>query len=94
MTIRRWCKPVMLLGLGAAAPLVHEFAALAMIDHGVAGALLAGGGGVTTVAAAALFLLFRLACFVALAAVPAVVVRAWLARPRSTDAGGRRGRAV
>lgn len=94
MTIRRWCRPVMLLGLGVAAPLVHQLAALAMIDHGVAGALLAGGGGVATVAAAALFLSFRLACFVALAAVPAVVVRAWLAERRPSNEGGRRGGAV
>lgn len=88
MTIRRWRRPTMMrvmlvLGLGAAGVLVHEFAALALIDHGVAGALLAGGGGVATVAAAALFLSFRLACFVALAAVPATVV--WVAMAKRLE---------
>jgi hypothetical protein len=65
--------------LGAA--LVHVLAARALIDEGVAGALLAGGGGWGTIAAAAGFLVFRLACFVATGAVPAVLLWRWLSRP-------------
>ncbi len=81
---RQWWRLAGLTGLGFATPLVHELAARALIDHGVAGALLAGGGGWDTVLAAAAFLLLRLACFVALAAVPAVLV-GFLVR-RSSDA--------
>jgi hypothetical protein len=73
---RRWLAA--LAGLGLALALVHALAARALIDQGVAGALLAGGGSWSTVAAAAGFLLLRLACFVALAAVPAVLV--WRSR--------------
>jgi len=71
---QRWRGLAVLAGLGSVAALVHWLAASALIDHGVAGALLAGGGGWATVASAALFLLFRLACFVALAAAPALLV--------------------
>lgn len=77
---RRWRSLAWPGAVGLGAWLVHELAARAMIDYGVAGALLAGGGSFGTVVAAAGFLGFRLACFVALAAVPAVLV--WRASGR------------
>lgn len=76
--MRRWRWGALAI-LGAA--LVHALAARALIDHGVAGALLAGGGGWGTIAAAAGFLVFRLACVVAVATVPAVLLWRWLSRP-------------
>ncbi len=54
---------------------IHELAARALIDHGVAGALLAGGGGWLTVVAAAAFLLLRLAAFVVVASLPVLLLR-------------------
>ena len=71
---RRWRGLALLVVLGTLAALVHALAASALVDHGVAGALLAGGGGWGSVASAALFLLFRLSCFVALAVAPALLV--------------------
>lgn len=88
---RWWPRLAMLAGLGLALALVHALAARALIDHGVAGALLAGGGGWSTVAAAAGFLLFRLACLVALATVPAVLV--WRSRIVWRQRSSGRGRA-
>lgn len=75
--MRRWRWGVLAV-LGIA--LAHALAARILIDEGVAGALLAGGGGWGTIAAAAGFLVFRLACMVAMAAVPAVLVWRWLSR--------------
>lgn len=72
--MKPWRRWAWLLGLGLAAALMHTLAAGAMVDHGVAGALLAGGGGWGTVLAAAGFLLLRLVCFVALACVPAIAL--------------------
>jgi hypothetical protein len=87
--MRRWQRQVGLLaGLGLLIGLVHALAARALVDHGVAGALLAGGGGWSTVAAAAGFLLFRLASVVALAAVPAMLVGWWLPRGRGKERSG------
>lgn len=79
--MRRWRRPGLVVGSGVVLVLGHALWARCLVDHGVAGALLAGGGEWTTVVAAAGFLLFRLAGFVALAAVPAVLVWRWTARP-------------
>lgn len=70
---RRAWGLVLLVVLG---PLVHALAARALIDHGVAGALLAGGGGASTVIAAAGFLLLRLVGFLAWASLPAALLAA------------------
>ena len=86
---RRWRGLAVLVVLGSVAAVVHGLAASALVDHGVAGALLAGGGGWTTVASAALFLLFRLSCFVALAATPALLV--WRGMDRRAMRSGTNG---
>jgi len=70
--MRRWVGLALMLVLGFA---VHELAARALIDQGVAGALLAGGGGWLTVVAAAAFLLLRLAAFVVVASLPVLLMR-------------------
>ncbi|MCX4246790.1 hypothetical protein [Paraliomyxa miuraensis] len=76
---RRWWWLIGFVVLGG---LMSTLGARAMVDHGVAGALLAGGGGWGTVIAAAGFLVLRLASFVALAGAPALVL-AWVwPRPR------------
>jgi uncharacterized membrane protein len=81
--MKRWRRLVWLVGLAALIGLVHALAARALVDHGVAGALLAGGGGWGTVVGAAGFLLFRLASVVAVATVPAVLV--WWFLPTRRD---------
>lgn len=84
--MRRWQRQVGLLaGLGLLVGLAHALAARGLVDHGVAGALLAGGGGWSTVAAAAGFLLLRLVSFVALAAVPAMLIWWWLPIGRNEE---------
>jgi len=81
-----WQRSVGLAAALLAIALVHELGARALVDHGVAGALLAGGGGWGTIAAATGFLLFRLACFMGLAVLPAALmwmvwmVGRWLSR--------------
>lgn len=86
MTRARPWRRLAWLGIACGiAALVHALATRALVDHGVAGALLAGGGGWSTVAAAALLLAFRVACAVALAAVPAIVVW-WMIRAEGSDA--------
>lgn len=69
----RWAIAALLVALG------HRLAAAALVDHGVAGALLAGGGDLWTIIAAAAFLLLRLAVFTALGCAPAVLA-AWAYR--------------
>jgi hypothetical protein len=71
---RGWRTLAVLGGLSLGVYIVHALAARALIDHGVAGALLAGGGGWGTISAAVGFLVLRLACFVGLAVVPAWLV--------------------
>lgn len=68
---RRW---ITLALVPALAFFAHAGLARTLVDHQVAGALLAGGGGVTSILAAAGFLLLRLLGFVAWSALPAVVV--------------------
>ncbi|MCA9655531.1 MAG: hypothetical protein KC501_36785 [Myxococcales bacterium] len=63
-------RSALLLGL-LLAPLAHALALRALLDHELAGALLAGGGGWSSVLAAACVLLLRLLGFVALALAPA-----------------------
>ena len=87
----RWRRIAALAALGLALALVHALAARALIDHGVAGSLLAGGGSWSMVAAAAGFLSFRLACFLVLATVPAVLV--WRSRIVWRQRSSGRGRA-
>ncbi|MCH9686485.1 MAG: hypothetical protein K0V04_33940 [Deltaproteobacteria bacterium] len=65
------------LGVGLVLGLVlHAWALPALVDHGVAGALLAGGGHIGTIAAAAAVLLLRLVGAVAVALIPVVLVGA------------------
>lgn len=52
----------------------HESYAVALIENGVAGALLAGGGGTSSIVVAALFVFARVVGTVAVALLPAYLV--------------------
>ncbi len=71
---------VMVAGL-----LAHEWGGVALIDHGVAGALLAGGGGHGSVLAAASFVVLRLVGTGLLAMVPVLVVARLTRAPDDPD---------
>lgn len=61
----------LLLALG-----FHHWAGRALIDHGIAGALLAGGGGIPSVLLAASFMALRVIGTIALALLPVAIVAA------------------
>ncbi|MEM7157243.1 MAG: hypothetical protein AAF799_30600 [Myxococcota bacterium] len=53
---------------------LHHWAAGALIDHGIAGALLAGGGGLGSILLAASFMLLRVVGTLVLALLPAAIL--------------------